>query len=521
MIKLVAFCLWALLTAVLSYRAVTVKAPAIEEDIRARTTEVIAPQSAKVAVEVDGRFVTLRGPAKDEPARSNHLATGDGVWGALGPTDALWVPEALKSNYYLSAVKNLDGSVNLSGMLPSNAAKDALSANAISYFKDAVSNKIGVALPDGADQFAIPPEALQALSALDSGTLLVAPEGVTLSGSTASNQVAANSRGLEARTDAPWRVFVSSPPPVPVAADGKVPPAAMYVSKTPDGAIEARGVVASEAAKAKVLKALRSGDQKVIDLLSIQTAGLPADWDDRTLAGVQSMKDLDWAVLSLDDTSSNLRGGGDKSVLQPIQDGLGENWVAELTPRPEAPAPDDSQLTAAMADRDAAAERAAALEAELAALKNTPAAPAAEPAPAPAAEPAPAADIVAAARNCASDIKALLSGNRITFGTGSAALDQSGIDLVAQLADAAKPCIDTNKLSLVISGHTDNTGRPAKNLELSRQRADAVRSAFIERGLASDAMAAKGFGEMKPIANNRTDRGREANRRISFDWITR
>jgi outer membrane protein OmpA-like peptidoglycan-associated protein len=505
MIKLAAFCLWAVLTAVLSYRAVTVKAPAIEEDIRARMTEVIAPQSAKVAVEVDGRFVTLRGPAKDEPAKANHLATGDGVWGALGPTDALWVPDALKSNYYLSAVKNLDGSVNIAGILPSNSAKDALSADAISYFKDAVSNKIGVALPDGADQFAIPPEALQALSALDSGTLLVAPEGVTLSGTASSSQVAANSRGLEARTDAPWRVLVSGPPPAPVASDGSVPPAALYVAKTPDGAIEARGSVASEAAKAKLLKALRNGDQKVVDLLTVQAAGLPADWDERTLQGAQSMKDLDWAVLSLDAASSNLRGAGDKAMLGPIQNGLGANWAADLMPRAEAPKDVSGELTAVLAERDAAAQKAAALEAELAALKTAPAAPAA------AAEAAPAAEIVAVARDCARDIKGLLSGNRITFETGSADLDPSGIALVSQLADAAKPCIDTSKLSLVISGHTDNTGRPAKNLELSRQRADAVRAAFIERGLASDAMDARGFGE----------KGREANRRISFDWITR
>lgn len=513
MIKLVSFCLWAVLTAFLSYRAVTVKAPAVEEDIRARTTEVIAPQSDKIAVEVDGRFVTLRGPAKDEPAKANHLATGDGVWGALGPTDALWVPEALKSNYYLSAVKNLDGSVNIAGMLPSDASKEALSGQAVSYFKDAVSNKIGVALPGGTDQFAIPPDALQALSALDSGSLLVAPEGVTLSGSTASNQVAANARGLEARTDAAWRVFVSGPPPAPVVSDGTPPPAALYVAKTPDGAIEARGLVASEAAKAKLLKALRNGDQKVVDLLTVQPAGLPADWDERTLQGAQSLKDLDWAVLSLDAASSNLRGAGDQGMLKPIEDGLGGNWVAELMPRPEPPKDNGGELTAALAERDAAAQKAAALEAELAALKAAPAA--AEPAP------APAAQIVAAARDCAGDIKALLSSRRITFQTGSAELDPTGADLVAQLAAAAKPCIDTNKLALVISGHTDNVGRPAKNLELSRQRADAVRAAFIEQGLASEAMDAKGFGEMKPIANNRTDKGREANRRISFDWITR
>jgi outer membrane protein OmpA-like peptidoglycan-associated protein len=513
MIKTIAFCLWAVLTAVLSYRALTVKAPAIEEDIRARTTEVIAPQSDKVAIDVDGRFVTLRGPAKDEPSKSNHLATADEVWGALGPTDGLWVPEALKSNYYLSVAKNLDGSVNLSGVVPSNAAKDAVAANAVSFFKDAVSNKISVALPDGTDQFPVPPEALQSLSALDAGTLLVTPEGVTLAGSTGSSQVAANSKGLEARTDAAWRVFVPSPPATPVVSDGSPPPASFYVSKTPDGSIEARGVVASEAAKAKILKALGAGDRNVIDLMSVQAAGLPEDWDERTSKGVVSIKDLDWAVLALDPANSNLRGSGPKEILAPVEEGLGSTWIAQLMPRPEAPAADTSQLDAAIAERNAAAARTAELEAELAALKNT---------PAPAADPAPAtAEVAAAARDCEADLRALLKGRRITFESGSAVLDESGIEFVGQLANAAKPCIDTNKLSLVISGHTDNTGRPAKNLQLSRQRAEAVRSAFIERGLAAEAMTSRGFGEMKPIGDNRSESGREINRRIGFDWTTR
>ena len=65
-----------------------------------------------------------------------------------------------------------------------------------------------------------------------------------------------------------------------------------------------------------------------------------------------------------------------------------------------------------------------------------------------------------------------------------------------------------------IEGHTDSTGPAALNLRLSKQRAEAVRAALIERGIDAARMVAVGMGQDFPIASNDTEAGRASNRRV-------
>ncbi len=69
------------------------------------------------------------------------------------------------------------------------------------------------------------------------------------------------------------------------------------------------------------------------------------------------------------------------------------------------------------------------------------------------------------------------------------------------------------KIIIEIAGHTDNVGDNAANLKLSQQRADAVRNYLISKGIASDRVTAKGYGEENPIETNNTEEGRKKNRR--------
>ncbi len=68
-----------------------------------------------------------------------------------------------------------------------------------------------------------------------------------------------------------------------------------------------------------------------------------------------------------------------------------------------------------------------------------------------------------------------------------------------------------------IEGHTDNVGTGAYNMELSTRRAEAVRDLLVQSGIDSKRIAAKGFGESKPIASNDTPDGRQANRRVELE----
>lgn len=71
-------------------------------------------------------------------------------------------------------------------------------------------------------------------------------------------------------------------------------------------------------------------------------------------------------------------------------------------------------------------------------------------------------------------------------------------------------------LHLAIEGHTDNIGSDEANMNLSQQRAQAVRDFLVQQGLAGDALTAAGFGKAEPVADNSTNEGRQKNRRVEI-----
>ena len=75
---------------------------------------------------------------------------------------------------------------------------------------------------------------------------------------------------------------------------------------------------------------------------------------------------------------------------------------------------------------------------------------------------------------------------------------------------------DFPDISVEIQGHTDSRGRDEYNLNLSGERAEAVRSYLIQQGIPNGRMTARGYGETRPIDTNRTDAGRANTRRVEF-----
>lgn len=67
---------------------------------------------------------------------------------------------------------------------------------------------------------------------------------------------------------------------------------------------------------------------------------------------------------------------------------------------------------------------------------------------------------------------------------------------------------------VVIEGHTDAIGGDAENLSLSQQRADAVRDYLVDKGAEAGLISTVGKGETEPVADNDSDEGRQANRRV-------
>ena len=72
------------------------------------------------------------------------------------------------------------------------------------------------------------------------------------------------------------------------------------------------------------------------------------------------------------------------------------------------------------------------------------------------------------------------------------------------------------KATFMIEGHTDSSGGAAVNLRISERRAMAVRDYFVKKGISTDRLEAKGFGEGSPIDSNKTRAGRANNRRVEI-----
>lgn len=75
-------------------------------------------------------------------------------------------------------------------------------------------------------------------------------------------------------------------------------------------------------------------------------------------------------------------------------------------------------------------------------------------------------------------------------------------------------------LIIEIAGHTDNIGTAESNLKLSEERANAVKQHLIKKGIATERIQAKGYGDTQPIADNSTTAGKQKNRRTEVHIIS-
>jgi outer membrane protein OmpA-like peptidoglycan-associated protein len=86
----------------------------------------------------------------------------------------------------------------------------------------------------------------------------------------------------------------------------------------------------------------------------------------------------------------------------------------------------------------------------------------------------------------------------------------------ARLSDIAKALSAVPDQHVLVEGHTDSDGKDDYNLQLSKLRADAVRSLLIAGGVSPDRIESQGYGETRPIAPNTTPDGKAQNRRVEI-----
>ena len=109
------------------------------------------------------------------------------------------------------------------------------------------------------------------------------------------------------------------------------------------------------------------------------------------------------------------------------------------------------------------------------------------------------------------DRGAVITLGNILFEVNKSTLLAGGFLAIDKLANFLNKYPSRN---LLIEGHTDSRGSDLYNLGLSKQRANSVMNALMERGIDGNRIITKGYGEQYPVASNETDAGRQQNRRV-------
>lgn len=252
-----------------------------------------------------------------------------------------------------------------------------------------------------------------------------------------------------------------------VAAEGGPPEFSATLS--PEGAAQLRGKVGDETMATIVETFAHAAfGASNVSMGTNTDEGLPAGWSVRVMAAIESLSMLENGSVTMRPDTLTLRGA---------------------TGNPDARAEISRLLISKLGDGaqfDLSVEYVEALD-PVAAI------------------PTP--------EECVQMVTDATAGRKILFDPGSATITADTQAVVDDIADVLKDCVDA---PIEIAGFTDSQGREEMNLALSKDRAEAVLSALRARRVVTGGFTATGYGEAEPIADNETEAGREANRRIEF-----
>ncbi len=260
---------------------------------------------------------------------------------------------------------------------------------------------------------------------------------------------------------------------LPVVADETAQDVAQFTATlSPEGQVQVRGRVPDQMTNTVVENfANAKFGARNITMGTRIAEGLPTGWSVRVLAGIEALSELSNGYVNVEPTTLQVRGktgnqDASAAIARLLIEKLGQSadfeidvtYVEALDPIASIPSPQE----------------------------------------------------------CIAQIIAATEGRKITFDPGSADLTAATQPVVDDIADILKKCGD---LPIRVSGYTDSQGREVMNQQLSQDRADAVLTALRARRVPVSTFESIGFGEENPIADNDTEEGREANRRIEFSLI--
>ncbi len=313
--------------------------------------------------------------------------------------------------------------------------------------------------------------AIEAIAELGAGSVTFSDGDVTIVGTETMDEDAFDRVVASLDADLP-EVFtlhsVLPRPEVVAETNGEVVQEFLAVLRD-DGTAEIRGRVGSELTQAAVesFAHVEFGVQNVLSAIRVQE-DLPEGWPVRVLSGLEALSLLNSGILRVRPNIFTLSGEtGDKNTsalaASILSEKLGEGqdytldirYVEALDPLAALPTPEE----------------------------------------------------------CIVILNGILAEKKITFAPSSTDIEEDALETIDRIAEVLPDC---RMVEMEIGGHTDSQGREVMNLSLSQARADSVLNAIMARRVLTANLTAKGYGETRPIADNDTEEGREANRRIEF-----
>ncbi len=429
----------------------------------------LLPRS-KISVATDGVKVTAIATSEAEKrSLESELARlrPEGMALAIN----ISAPRPVITPFTLRFVKDADGARFDACSADTEAASARILAAAVTAGvegKATCTVGLGVPSPRWADAAEA---AIRAVTAIGQGTVTFSDADISLVAAEGTDQTSFDRAVGELKAALPqvFSLDATLPKPATAAAAG---PAEFTATLSPEGKVDLRGRLTDDLQRAAVDSVAQAefGAGNVYNATRLD-AELPDGWPVRVLAGMEALAELDEGALLVREDTVEVSGitgslNARDRISQILSGKLGQGKTFKVSVTYDE-------------ERD-----------PLAAL------------------PTP--------QECLATIGALLAQQKITFPPGSAEIDAATGQLMSRLADALNDCA---AMPLEIAGHTDSQGSEDGNRALSQARAEAVLLALQGRRVEVSEMRAVGYGESRPIADNETEAGRDANRRIEFTLI--
>jgi len=414
-----------------------------------------------------GQRININGTAPDEAAMQTARtvalkAAGSGGLLAGGVTKVTTFEGDVVQNvspYYWQAQRT-GQALQLTGYVPDRKTRRAINETTGILFSIAPNDlvELGSGAPAGVNWELGAKAGLQALQRLTSGTARLEGNTLTVTGEAATSEAAAAARNILRNIDGGLETAA--------AIAGPSAWAAMLAGDT----LEITGEAPSAADRtALATAASRRAGLQIEDTSAVGGEG---DWPGRVLAAMPTFLKFSSGRMEVDGAVMRISGTAPGSVIaylredmEQIEDGMTVEYdVAEAAPAvPEI----------AAVDLEAATEE-----------------------------------------SCQEAFASIMAANQILFGTGDATISRESGETLDKLVEVARRCA---QLRIEIRGHTDNVGARDKNMELSRERAEAVSRWFRSKGVTAEQLTAVGYGPDRPVASNSSEDGRSQNRRIEFE----